>query len=223
LRKLFQDYAVKSAPQSPTTATLAWYQNLEKLYGAPVYPPAAILRQLVEDLEMEGQSKGASAAWEMLVAGYGPQRDSAEWQSRLTRLAKMPPLTETVEGLLTTPRPTSAAAQKFVGVWRGLQWVNPEDKNPVMLRLRDSAGVIVGESVNWPEPNVELARPFEYVKVVDDGLTWGHMNGMRPRGMLLFEGKLEGNTLKGTMRFGGIRFTPPPEMPVLRFELTKQE
>jgi hypothetical protein len=49
------------------------------------------------------------------------------------------------------------------------------------------------------------------------------MNGMRPRGMLLFEGKLEGKTLKGKMRFGGVRFVLPPGYQDLEFELTKQE
>lgn len=92
-----------------------------------------------------------------------------------------------------------------------------------MLRLRDSAGVIVGESVNWPAPNTELAMPLQYVKVVDGGISWGYMNGMRPRGMLLFEGKLEGKTLKGKMRFGGVRFVLPPGYQDLQFELTKQE
>jgi hypothetical protein len=41
------------------------------------------------------------------------------------------------------------------------------------------------------------------------------MNGMRPRGVLLFEGARDGNTLAGKVRFGGIDFRPPPEMPKL--------
>jgi hypothetical protein len=31
-------------------------------------------------------------------------------------------------------------------------------------------------------------------------MTWGYMNGMRPRGVILFEGKLEGDTLTGKSR-----------------------
>ena len=227
LRELFKDYAIRAAPQSPTTSTLAHYRALEKSYGAPVIPPSGLLRQVMEDLEMEGQAKAANDAWKMLVTGYGAPSDSAEWKARLDRLSKMPPLTETVEGLLSTPRPKTVDARQYVGDWRGVDWVNSDDKNEYLLRIRDSAGVLVGESINWPEPGVELAMPLQYIKVVPDGLVWGYMNGMRPRGMLLFEGKLEGNTLTGKMRFGGIRFTPPPGMgdegpPTLRFELKRQ-
>jgi hypothetical protein len=35
------------------------------------------------------------------------------------------------------------------------------------------------------------------------------MNGMRPRGVNLFEGTLNGDTLAGTVRFGGIDFRRP--------------
>jgi len=56
---------------------------------------------------------------------------------------------------------------------------------------------------------------WEYLKITSRGMTWGNMNGMRPRGVVLFEGKLEGDTLAGTNRFGGIDFrlpdgSPPP-------------
>jgi hypothetical protein len=160
----------------------------------------------------------------MLVSNYGMPEDSLEWQQRLAKLAKMPPLTETVEGLLATPAPSSADAKSFIGEWHGIEWVNDDDKHDFLLRLRDSAGVVVGESVNWPAPGVELVMPLQYVKLVDGGLAWGYMNGMRPRGMLLFEGQLKAGAMSGTMRFGGIRFTPPPGLPgppTVHFELKR--
>ena len=224
LRTLFQDYAIRSAPQSPTASTLAWYHRLDTLYGAPVYPPSGLLRQVMEDLEMEGQSKGASDAWNLLVTGYGTPSDSTEWRARLAKLAEMPPLTETVEGLLSTPRPKTSEARQFVGEWTGLEWMNSDDKHKVLLRIRDSAGVLVGESVNWPAPNVELVMPLTYLKVVSGGLSWGYMNGMRPRGMLIWDGRFDKGMLTGEMRFGGIRFVEPPGMPghsPIRFELKK--
>lgn len=93
----------------------------------------------------------------------------------------MPPLTETVEGLLATKRPRTADARQFVGQWRGEEWMNADNKHHLLVRLRDSAGVLVGESVNWPEPNVELVMPLQYVKIVDGGLTWGYMNDAASR------------------------------------------
>ena len=46
----------------------------------------------------------------------------------------------------------------------------------------------------------------EYLKITPQGLTYGFMNGMRPRAMNLFEGTLTGDTLSGKKRFGGIKF-----------------
>lgn len=60
----------------------------------------------------------------------------------------------------------------------------------------------------------------EYLKITPDGLTYGFMNGMRPRAMNLFEGKLIGDTLTGTKRFGGIRFEE--KGPPLQFSFTRQ-
>jgi hypothetical protein len=46
---------------------------------------------------------------------------------------------------------------------------------------------------------------------------------MRPRGVLLHEGRRNGEVLAGEMRFGGIAFVAPAgdAMPTLRFELRK--
>jgi hypothetical protein len=160
----------------------------------------------------------------MLVEGYGAPPDSADLKMRLANLAKLPPLTETVEGLLSTPAPKIAEARLFVGEWRGSDWINEEDKHEIRLRLRDSAGVLVGEWLSYPEPGVELVEKLTYLKVVPNGLEFGFMNGMRPRGMLVHEGRLEGDIMKGTMRFGGVRIVRPPGMPgppTVRFELTR--
>jgi hypothetical protein len=224
LRTLFEDYQVNAAPESPTTRTLAYYREMEKSWGFPVIPSAGLLHRVIEDLEMEGQSRPASEAYRMLVEGYGAPPDSADLKMRLANLAKLPPLTETVEGLLSTPAPKIAEARQFVGEWRGSDWINEEDKHEIRLRLRDSAGVLVGEWLSYPEPGVELVEKLTYLKVVPNGLEFGFMNGMRPRGMLVHEGRLEGDIMKGTMRFGGVRIVRPPGMPgppTVRFELTR--
>jgi pimeloyl-ACP methyl ester carboxylesterase len=222
LRTLFEDYQVNSAPQSPTTRTLAYYRDMEKSWGAPVIPPSGLIRQVIEDLEIEGQAKPAADAYQLLVTGYGAPSDSLELQSRLATLAKLPPLTETVEGLLSTAPPKASGATRLLGEWRGNEWINEEDKHAIALRLRDSAGVVVGEWISYPEPGVELVQKLTYIKVVSNGFDFGFMNGMRPRGMLIHEGRFQGDTLRGTMRFGGVRLVRPPGMPgppTVRFEL----
>ncbi len=213
LRTLFEDYQVNSAPESPTTRTIAYYREMQNSWGFQVMPPSGLLRRVIEDLEMEGQSKPALDAYKLLVEGYGSPSDSADWNTRLANLAKLPPLTETVEGLLATPAPKTADARRFVGEWRGFDWINEEDKHEIRIRLRDSAGVLVGEWFSYPEPGVELVQKLTYLKVVPNGLNFGFMNGMRPRGMLVHEGRFDGQVLKGLMRFGGVRIVRPPGEP----------
>jgi hypothetical protein len=223
LRTLFEDYATMSAPESPTTRTLAHYRQLETSYGVPMTPPAPLLRRVFDDLEMEGQSAAASDAYRQLVTGFGTPADSVAWTYRLAQLAKQPPMTETVDGLLATPHPSSAVARHLIGEWRGQHWMNPEAKSDFVLRLRDSSGVLVGESISRPAPGVELVQKLTYLRVVDGGFDYGYMNGMRPRGMLIHEGRFSGDTLKGQMRFGGIRFNGPDGQgpPAIYFALRK--
>lgn len=224
LRTLFEDYQVNAAPESPTTRTLAYYREMEKSWGYPVIPSPGLLRRVMEDLEMEGQSKPAADAYQLLVDGYGAPSDSVQWKKRLADLARQPALSETVEGLLSTPAPKTSQAARFIGEWRGSDWMNEEDKHEIRLRLRDSAGVVVGEWLSYPEPGVEMVQKLTYLKVVPNGLDFGFMNGMRPRGMLVHEGRLEGDVLKGVMRFGGVRLVTPPGMPgppTIRFEVRR--
>jgi hypothetical protein len=92
---------------------------------------------------------------------------------------------------------------------------------PAVLRLQINDGRAAGEWIVSPEPGVELVRPLQYLTVVDGGLHFGVMNGMRPRGMLVFEGVLRDDVLEGEMRMRGIRFEMPPGMspPVISFTL----
>ncbi len=60
-----------------------------------------------------------------------------------------------------------------------------------------------------------MVTPFRYIKIVEGGIHFGYMNGMRPRGMLVYEAALRGGKLEGEMHMRGIRFTPPPGMPPL--------
>lgn len=99
-----------------------------------------------------------------------------------------------------------------------------DDPHSIMVELRDSAGIVVGDWHSYPQTGVDLKQKLTYIKVTPAGLDFGFMNGMRPRGMLLHDGKLNGDVLKGLMRFGGIRDIRPPGMPdppTVHFELKR--
>jgi len=220
LRELFRDYSMLAAPVAPTTSILPSYEKLTASYGARMIPPSALLLQVADDLLMEGRGAAARAAFDTAVAAYGEPHDAAAIRSRIAVVERQPPPAETVEGLLATPFPSVEEARDYIGEWEGEQWINPESKDRAALRLVAEGGRVTGTWISWPEENVELPRKLEYLKVTPQGLTFGFMNGMRPRGMLLYEGRREGGVLAGEMRFGGINFQLPDGHPLPRHLFT---
>ena len=66
LRAVFSDYSSLAAPTAPTTSTLPYYAAVGASLGAAVIPPRKLLRDVVEDLVMEGRGKEARTAYRML-------------------------------------------------------------------------------------------------------------------------------------------------------------
>jgi hypothetical protein len=190
---------------------MPYYAKVGAALGANVIPPRKLLQNVVEDLLMEGRGAAARGAYATLVSGYGAPADSARLLAEIAEVERRPPPTETVEGLLATPFPTPEETRAYVGDWVGDVWMNPEETRTgrQTLRIKIVEGRVVGELVHHPAPGVEAVTPLTYLQVTAKGLTYGFMNGMRPRGMNLFEGTLKGDTLSGKVRFGGIDFRPP--------------
>ncbi|MBS1789290.1 MAG: hypothetical protein JST85_16310 [Acidobacteria bacterium] len=225
LRQVFSDYSRLSAPEYPTTSILPYYLKVGVSLGSPVIPPKKLLQTVVEDLLIEGRGTAAKEAYQTLVFGYGLPADSAKLLAEIAEVERRPPPSETVEGLLATPFPTPEAINGFVGEWRGDVWMNPDEPRTgkQKLRVRVVNGRVLGETIHHLPNGQELVQPWTYLKITPDGLTWGYMNGMRPRGVLLFEAKLDGDTLAGEERMGGVNFkfpdgsSPPP----LRFSFKR--
>lgn len=223
LRELFRDYSMLAAPEAPTTSILPYYDWFTASFGAPLTPPEPLLAQVVDDLLIEGRGAAARTAFDTLVSAYGEPGDTASLKARIADVERLPPPNETVEGLLATPFPTVEEVRDYLGDWEGEQWINPVAKTRFALRLAADGGKVTGSIVSWPAPGVELARPLQYLKVTAEGLTFGTMNGMRPRGVLLHAGRRDGDSLSGAVRFGGVRLVLPAgeELPDHRFSLRR--
>jgi hypothetical protein len=226
LRQVFTDYSMLAAPVTPTTQILPYYLQVGNALGAAVIPPRRLLTNVVEDLMMEGRGAAARDAYTLQVDGYGAPPGAGALSRRIAEIEKRPPLTETVEGLLATPFPTPADAAAFIGEWAGNIYMNPEElgvKPPETLRVSVIDGKVQGESIFEPEPGVRMVQKWTYMKITPDGLTFGYMNGMRPRGMIMHEGKFKNGVLSGRTRFGGIDFQYPDGMtpPDIRFLFKK--
>ncbi len=74
----------------------------------------------------------------------------------------------------------------------------------VVLSIRVDSGHVVAEIRNPSAPPELRVRRADYLKVTPAGLTFGVLNGMRPRGVVLWEGRLAGDTLSGKQRWGGV-------------------
>jgi hypothetical protein len=221
LRQVFSDYSRLSAAAAPSTSILPYYAKIGASLGAAVIPPKRVLQDLVEDLLAEGRGAAAREAYNSLAFGYGTPSTGAALLARIAEAERLPPPTETVEGLLATPFPTPEEARPYIGEWIGDIWMgsNEPRSEDTTLRIRVVEGRVIGETLRRTPTGEEQVRRWEYFKITAVGITWGNLNGMRPRGVALFEGRLEGDTLTGTMRFGGIRLENPP--PPLHFSFKR--
>lgn len=225
LKLAFLDYSIVGAPIPPRgTAFGAFehYRGIETAFDTELPPPAPVLRRLVEDLLIEGRVEPARMALAWLSEGYGSSQPDVE--SMIAHAAKLPPLEETVEDLKATPMPSTQAIAPFVGEWAGQLWMNQQARSDVELRIRIVDGVVAGEIVYPLGDEEEMAVPVEYLRVVPGGLEFGHMNGMRPMGMIVFEGRREGDVLEGDQGFRGI-VIPLPDghmPPTIHFRLVKR-
>jgi len=227
LREAFSDYSLLAAPTAPTTGILPHYAKVGSPLGATIIPPRKLILNVVEDLLMEGRGAAAREAYNTLVAGYGPPANSGKMLTQISEVERRPPPSETVEALLATPFPTPEEAKTYIGEWAGDMWMNPDEPRTgrLILRIKVVDGGVVAELEDSPLPMPYRIRRVEYLRVTAEGLTYGFMNGMRPRGVLLHEGKLEGDTLTGKMRFGGVDFRMPdgsaPRSPSFSFKRVK--
>ena len=100
--------------------------------------------------------------------------------------------------------------------------MTPERRDPIQLRIRVVDAKVEAELVVQLGPREEV-EPLDYLAVHPDGLEFGTMNGMRPAGLIVQSGKLNGDVLEGESGFRGIvvplptGFSPPP----MYFRLTR--
>lgn len=211
LREAFREYSMQVAPVAPTTSILPHYAKVGDTFGAPVFPPRRLLQNVVEDLLMEGRGRLARNAFDTLVMAYGSPSNSADLLARIAEVEKLPPPKETVESLLATRFSSPEEARPYIGDWVGDHWINPEEPRTgrQTLRIRVENGKVVGETITRLPDGEVMAQPWSYFRVGPKGFTFGFMNGMRPRGMLMHFAEVNGDELAGESRFGGINLVFP--------------
>lgn len=225
LKFAFADYSIAGAPlppRGPAHAAFDAYEAIGKELGADLPPPAPVLSRLIEDLLIEGRVEPARRALAWLVDGYGEARDREALEAMIARVAALPPLTETVETMRSTPAPTPDEIAPYLGTWRGTER-RGESEVEVTVRLRVEEGRTVVES--WERgPGAPGWRRFEYVKLLPGGLEFGRMNGMRPLGMWVWTARRDGEVLEGESGFRGIVLPLPDGRmpPTFRYRMRRE-
>jgi len=221
---VFDDYSMLELANLPANRALTRYEALEKDYGAPQGPPRAFLRLLLEEELWASRAKEAQAALDLLNSSYGKQANTSALEAKIKEVADRPPPKETVKTLLETPRPTPDEVKKYLGEWHGHEWTEGAPKTPIQVRVFAKDGKAHSELLYIRDGKPFLRMPGEYLKLTEDGLHFGHMNGIRPKGVIIYEGRLRDGVLEGVLKIRGIQFTYPPgeKPPVHRFSLEQK-
>lgn len=209
LREVFLSYSKLAAPEFPNTSILPYYDKLTDEFGAVMEPPQALMTDVVEDLLIEGRGAAARTVFDRMVTSYGEPAGASETRRKIAEMERRPPPSETVESLLETPFSSPEEVKDWIGEWKGEAWMNEYGRHKLELRIRIENGRVEGEVVQHPVKGVDLVTKLQYLKAEPGQLTYGFMNGMRPRGMLLWTIRKKGEYFEGESRWGGVSFKHP--------------
>ncbi len=130
---------------------------------------------------------------------------------------------ESIATLLAS-KPTEEQIKPFIGVWKGTMGILGEPGHDAKITLAFKDGQASGVLVEHEEGMGDHTTPITYLRVIPNGLEFGFMNGMFPRGVLAHVGHLKNGKLIGEMEFKGIYWKRPADvepMPHFVFSFAK--
>jgi pimeloyl-ACP methyl ester carboxylesterase len=226
LKEIFADYSAVGVKALGGPEAFAHYLALETPYGAPVIPPEFVLERAVRDLAAKGQGELARKALAMWEDGYGPRKDHAELTTQIAEAQRAMMGQESVEQLLAASPPTPDKMAPYLGVWKGTSWVSvdPGRKSAVTITFSIEDGHGVAKAVNHDAPEEFKHETFKFLRVTDDAIEFGNMNGMFPPGIVARVGRIQDGKLQGESVFKGIFLNElnEPDHPKHFFSLARE-
>ena len=221
LQSIFADGSSRLVRNLAPLEVEAHYQGLASRWGVEVDPPEPVLHRIVEDFLLEGRGTRAGEWLDRYVAAYGEPSDLGDLRKRVAEVKALGEPTETVAELLALPRATPEEMKDHLGTWSGARQRSDGPKEPFSVRFWVEEGVVQGAISHPGEPDI----PVDYIRFRKDGcLEFGFKNGMRPRGIIMYEDEKPGPPLAGPIPFRGMRLVLPPgeERATVRFELVRE-
>lgn len=222
LKELFRDYSVVSVKDMSGKEVFQHYEEISKLYGERCVPPAQVQRQELMELSIAGQGKEAHQALDELSTSYGKPKDYDEQVKTIDEAAKMMQGKPSVFELVSRPKPGPDEMRTYLGTWEGENGP-AEEGTPTTLKFQVVEGKVTGQMI-YHLDGQDLTMEITYLKVKPDGLDFGVMNGMFPKGLLVHAGKFAEGKLTGKVEMQGIYFKRPaglPAPPTILFSFKK--
>lgn len=214
LKELFSDYSFVNDKGATPEEALRRYEGLATVYGASCTPPESVLRHALMNLTARGKADDARRALRALIVGYGEPDDAARLAAAIDEAESALRGKESVEEMLASAPPTAAEIAPFVGVWRGVSWLDLDadrkQRLVVTFSIKDGHGVATIQNPDAPAEYRDEA--VSYLRVTPEGIEFGNMNGMYPPGIVARVGRLRGDTLEGEAVFKGVYFRYPEGM-----------
>ncbi len=228
LRALFSEYGGHRDRERPPHERLVRFDERVGAMEAPnapeevaaMPPPRSLLDAVVEDRIIALDGTTASEVVTRIEAAYGADERTGEQRERIAAIRPDDLEGPTLDELLATPMATPTEASHLLGEWSGYTAMEgARQRTPLRLSVRDVGGAVAAAFTLGSTPPHEV----EYLKVDGNETHIGYMNRMNPRGMLLYEGIVEGDVFEGTFELRGVVFRLPGgrELPVTRFRLER--
>lgn len=224
LKSLFADFSASRAKKLPGTQVFDYYEKLAAEYGTAPAPPFALLDRALLELSYTGNGPAARRALAMMNTAYGQQPDTSERNRMIDEAERMMKGKPSVADIVGAPKPTEAEIKPYLGVWKGHMGADGRVANEAELTITLKDGRATAKFAMYIG-NDSLVQEVVYLHVTKDGLEFGTMNGMHPRGVCTYVTRLNNGILGGAMEMRGVYFHPkdmPGKPPVLTVDLKRE-
>lgn len=229
LKTAFKAYADAKLERATPQGIDDLCADLAKSLGGPVAPTPALYRQGVRRALLDAKAADAIAILERWRGAYGDSPQAAEFDADIEACAKHGPLAETVSDMVNGPRASDAEMAPYIGTWRGTSDFAKRQGGraewTAEISVQDGKGQAV--LIHHLPDGETMRQDAVVVRVRDGALQFGVMNGMHPRGVLLYTVTPGANAseLAGQFSMAGVWFNWPDDIgpPTAKVRMVKQK